>query len=108
MSDMTMARTQEIVPNKVQRLRRWRNPNRRLGRQPSLLSLNKNYARRIDTLFRKAYEASEGNTNDSTHRLCRIAVIQEYDGNRSVFLSHADETWPPSREDLLDVCVTPP
>lgn len=85
----------EISPDKP-----WKVHRRRLARPPSLLSLNKNYARRMDTLFKKAYEASEAAIDDPARRRCRIAVIQELDGNRSVFLSHEDETWPPSRDTL--------
>lgn len=91
------------VANGGSRFKPWKNHRCRLTRPPSLLSVNKNYARRMETLFKKAYEASEAVIDDPARKRCRIAVIQELDGNRSVFLSHEDDTWPPSREALYNV-----
>jgi hypothetical protein len=66
----------------------------------SLLSVDKNYARRIDTLYRKAHEAPGAIADKDLRSRCRLAVIQELDGVCSVFLTHNDASWPPSREDL--------
>lgn len=66
----------------------------------TLLSIDKNYARRIETLYRKAFEAPRVITDEATRDRCRLAVIQELDGVCSVFLTHNDESWPPSRDQL--------
>jgi len=66
----------------------------------SLLSIDKNYARRIDTLYKKAFEAPGAIADENLRSRCRLAVIQELDGVCSIFLTHNDASWPPSREDL--------
>lgn len=85
-------------------MRNWKRPTRKDRAASSLLVYDKNYARRIVTLFRKAHEAIEGINEKHGDSRCRIAVIQELDGHRSVYLSHQDdESWPPPREHLLRV-----
>ena len=65
-----------------------------------LLSIDKNYAQRVDTLYRKAFEALGAIANEGTRKRCRLAVMQELDGVCTVFLIHNDSTWPPTREQL--------
>lgn len=78
----------------------WQSSRSARPRGRSLLSVDKNYARRIDTLYKKAFEAPGVIADESLRSRCRLAVIQELDGVCSVFLTHNDESWPPSREDL--------
>lgn len=70
------------------------------SRKPTLLSIDKNYARRIDTLYRKAFEAPGVIADEATRKRCRLAVMQELDGVCTVFLTHNDSSWPPTREQL--------
>lgn len=70
------------------------------SRGRTLLSIDKNYARRVDTLYRKAFEAPGAIADEATRKRCRLAVMQELDGVCTVFLTHNDSSWPPSREQL--------
>lgn len=70
------------------------------SRSRTLLSIDKNYARRVDTLYRKAFEAPGAIADEETRKRCRLAVMQELDGVCTVFLTHNDSSWPPSREQL--------
>lgn len=76
-------------------------------KKESLLQFDKNYARRINTIFRKAFEATVASINGKHGNVrCRIAVLQEIGNHRSAYLSHEDdETWPPSRDNLLRVWI---
>jgi hypothetical protein len=70
------------------------------SRGRTLLSIDKNYARRVDTLYRKAFEAPGAIADEATRKRCRLAVMQELDGVCTVFLTHNDSSWPPTREQL--------
>lgn len=70
------------------------------SRGRTLLSIDKNYARRVDTLYRKAFEAPGAIADEETRKRCRLAVMQELDGVCTVFLTHNDSSWPPTREQL--------
>ena len=70
------------------------------SRSRTLLSIDKNYARRVDTLYRKAFEAPGAIADEATRSRCRLAVMQELDGVCTVFLTHNDSSWPPTRDQL--------
>lgn len=70
------------------------------SRGRTLLSIDKNYARRVDTLYRKAFEAPGAIADEETRKRCRLAVMQELDGVCTVFLTYNDSSWPPTRKQL--------
>ena len=62
------------------------------SRRRNLLSIDKNYARRVNTLYRKAFEAPGAISNEVTWKRCRLAVMQELDGVCTVFLTHNESS----------------
>lgn len=75
----------------------------RLARPQTLMMINRNYARRIETIFSKAAGAPM-TVDEAQKDNCRIAVIQEFNGVKLMFTTHKDSEWPPSRE-ALQVCI---
>jgi hypothetical protein len=70
------------------------------SRSRILLSIDKNYIRRVDTLYRKAFEALGAIADEATRKRCRLAVMQELDSVCTIFLTHNDSSWPLTREQL--------
>jgi hypothetical protein len=54
----------------------------------------------INRQDRKAFEAPGAIADEATRKRCRLAVMQELDGVCTVFLTHNDSSWPPTREQL--------